>query len=89
MYSKNDDGISIASLIKDGTITYMHTHAICESLFEGVEHIFESLDSKLEPLLKYIKKLNIGGGALYTSEYFDVAAFNSLIKNFLGKNIII
>lgn len=80
------DGVSIASLILDGTITYLHFHALCEASLTGLTEVLEAIDEKIPTkLLEKITTINIGGGVLYTEESFDVEGCIDLFNWFTEK----
>lgn len=83
--SKNSRfGVSIDELdevekyIKDGTISYIHIHALNNASMDELSEIINKATDKMGTLLNYVSFLNIGGGVQWTNKTMSL---EKLIKS--------
>ncbi len=59
----------------------LHFHTLCEQGPEALERTLEHVIAKFDTYLKNMKWLNMGGGHLITSDFYDVESLISIIKH--------
>ena len=59
----------------------LHFHTLCEQGPEALERTLEHVITKFDPYLKQMKWLNMGGGHLITSDFYDVDFLIRIIKS--------
>ena len=62
-------------------VTGLHFHALCEQGVTPLRHIWEKLESKLQPLAKNLRWLNLGGGHLITHPDYDRDGLVDLLRH--------
>jgi carboxynorspermidine decarboxylase len=63
-----------------GGIEGLHFHTLCEQGPDALERTLEHVIAKFDPYLKRMKWLNMGGGHLITSDFYDVEALIRVIR---------